>query len=149
LRCVSVQSYNIKTHETNKSTVHGTTQSKCSDWGNRQSKSCEMCWRNITRNRHRFCKDASCVTWCGTTLYMEKVDLYKRISSSELKGIMTTANIRLNQSSLLLPVPHPGNLGMPHLLLQLEDTVHQCLGCRWASRHVDINWYDPVASSGN
>lgn len=24
----------------------------------------------------------------------------------------------------LLPVPHPSNLGMPHLLLKLEDTEH-------------------------
>jgi hypothetical protein len=47
----------------------------------------------------------------------------------------------------LLPVPHPGDLGMPHLLLQLEDTVHERFSGRRASRYVDINWYDPVATS--
>jgi hypothetical protein len=78
-----------------------------------------------------------------------KIDLYKRISSSELASIMTTANIRHNQSNSLLPVPHPGNLGVPHLLLQLEDTVHQRLGCGWASRNVNVDRYDPVASSGD
>lgn len=35
---------------------------------------------------------------------------------------------------------------MPHLLLQLEDTVHERLGGRRAARHVNIYRYNPVAS---
>ena len=36
---------------------------------------------------------------------------------------------------------------MPHLLLQLEDSVHERLGSGRASRHVDVYWYNPVTSS--
>jgi len=49
----------------------------------------------------------------------------------------------------LLPVPHPRDLRVPHLLLQLENTVHQCLTCWGASRHVNIDWHDSIASSCN
>lgn len=63
-----------------------------------------------------------------------------------------------------LPVPHSRNLsegqhvlhplcrsetdlGMPHLLLQLEDAVHERLR-RWrAPGHIDIHRHDPIASS--
>lgn len=55
----------------------------------------------------------------------------------------------LNKISRLLPVPHTGDLGMPHLLLQLEDTEHECLGGGRAARDVDIHRHDAVASSGH
>jgi len=47
----------------------------------------------------------------------------------------------------LLSVPHSGDLGMPHLLLQLENAVHQSLAGRWASRHINIHRHDSVTSS--
>lgn len=47
----------------------------------------------------------------------------------------------------LLPVPHPRNLGHPHLPLQLENTVHERLTRRRAPRHVDIHRHDPIAAS--
>jgi len=50
---------------------------------------------------------------------------------------------------LLLPVPHAGDLGMPHLLLQLENAVHESLRCWWAPWHVNIHWHNPVAPSRN
>lgn len=31
-----------------------------------------------------------------------------------------------------------------HLFLQLDNTFQQRLGARWTTRHVDIDWYDPV-----
>jgi hypothetical protein len=47
----------------------------------------------------------------------------------------------------LLPVPHSCDLCVPHLLLQLEDTVHQRFR-RWrASRNVNVHRHDPVAPS--
>lgn len=38
---------------------------------------------------------------------------------------------------------------MTHLLLQLEDTVHKSLRRWWASRDVDIDWDDSVATSNH
>jgi hypothetical protein len=64
----------------------------------------------------------------------------------KLAGI-TTANRPRHTNNALLPVPHPGDLGMPHLLLQLEDTVHERLSGGWAARHVDIYGYNAVTSS--
>lgn len=49
----------------------------------------------------------------------------------------------------LLPVPHTGDLGMPHLLLELENAKHERLGGRRAAGHVDIHGHDAVASSGD
>ena len=40
-------------------------------------------------------------------------------------------------------------LNNDYLLLQLEDTVHQRLACRRASRHIDVHWNDSVATSCN
>lgn len=48
-----------------------------------------------------------------------------------------------------LPVPHPSDLGMPHLLLQLEDPIHERFGRGWASRDVDIDRHDPVTTTSN
>lgn len=49
----------------------------------------------------------------------------------------------------LLPVPHPCNLRMPHLLLQLEHTIHERLSCWRTSRNVNINWNNSITSSCN
>jgi len=49
----------------------------------------------------------------------------------------------------LLPVPHTGDLGVPHLLLQLENTEHQRLGGRRASRDVDIDWNNSVTTTSD
>jgi hypothetical protein len=46
-----------------------------------------------------------------------------------------------------LPVPHSGDLGVPHLLLQLEHAVHQGLCRGRAAGDVDIHRHDPVAPS--
>jgi len=47
----------------------------------------------------------------------------------------------------LLPVPHTSDLGVPHLLLQLEDTEHERLGGWRASWDVDVDWDNSVATS--
>lgn len=39
--------------------------------------------------------------------------------------------------------------GMSHLLLQLENTEHQGLSGRRASRDVDVDWHNPVTASGD
>ena len=31
----------------------------------------------------------------------------------------------------------------------LEDPIHQCLTRGWTPRHIDIDWYDSVAPSGD
>lgn len=49
----------------------------------------------------------------------------------------------------LLPVPHAGDLGVPHLLLQLENAKHERLGGRRTSGHVDIHRHNAVATSGD
>lgn len=50
---------------------------------------------------------------------------------------------------ILSSVPHPRNLCVSHLLLQLEDAVHQRLA-RWgASGHVDVDGDDAVAPSSH
>lgn len=49
----------------------------------------------------------------------------------------------------LLAVPHLQRLHSLHLLLQLQHTVHERLGCRWTSRHVDINGDDAIAATDN
>jgi len=46
----------------------------------------------------------------------------------------------------LLSVPHSGDLGMSHLLLQLENAIHQSLRSRRASRHIDINRHNAVTA---
>jgi hypothetical protein len=72
--------------------------------------------------------------------------LYRGDVCPKLAGI-TTANRPRHTNNALLPVPHPSDLGMPHLLLQLEDTVHERLSGGWAARHVDIYGYNAVTTS--
>jgi hypothetical protein len=72
-----------------------------------------------------------------------------RSSCPSLTALSTPHHKSKPESHHLLPVPHPRNLRMSHLLLQLENTIHQGL-TRWrASRHVDIDWHDSVASSSD
>lgn len=52
-----------------------------------------------------------------------------------------------NRAQHLLPVPHPGDLGVAHLALQLEDAVHEGLGGRGATGDVDVDGDDPVAAA--
>lgn len=47
----------------------------------------------------------------------------------------------------LLAVPHPGNLGMPHLLLKLKDAKHERLSSRRTSRNIDIDWNNPITTT--
>ena len=47
----------------------------------------------------------------------------------------------------LLPVPHSGDFRMPHLLLKLEDGVHQRFASRRTARNVDIHRHDSVTTS--
>lgn len=49
--------------------------------------------------------------------------------------------------SSLLPVPHPRDLGLPHLALKLEDAVHKGLGGGRATGDVDVDRYDTVATA--
>ncbi|KAH7111325.1 hypothetical protein B0J11DRAFT_447494, partial [Dendryphion nanum] len=46
-----------------------------------------------------------------------------------------------------LSIPHPRHLRFSHLFLQLEDTIHQSLGGRWAPWDIDINRNDPIHTS--
>ena len=47
----------------------------------------------------------------------------------------------------LSSVPHSSNLGVPHLPLQLENTIHQRLRSRRAARHINIDRHDTVAAT--
>ena len=49
----------------------------------------------------------------------------------------------------LFSIPHPRNLGMSHLLLQLEDTIKQGFTRRRTPRDIDIHGYNPVTTSGH
>ena len=59
----------------------------------------------------------------------------------------TPSFISSHKLARLLPVPHAGDLGMPHLLLQLENTEHERFGSGWAAGYVNVNRYNAVASS--
>lgn len=48
---------------------------------------------------------------------------------------------------VLSSVPHSSNLGVPHLPLQLENTIHQRLGSRRATRHINVDRDDTVAAT--
>jgi hypothetical protein len=54
-----------------------------------------------------------------------------------------------NVAKRLLAVPHSGDLGVSHLLLQLEDTEHEGFGGRWATGNVDIDGDDTVTAAGD
>lgn len=47
----------------------------------------------------------------------------------------------------LPPVPHPGNLGVAHLPLQLKDAVHEGLASRRAPGDVNVDGDDAVAAA--
>jgi len=46
----------------------------------------------------------------------------------------------------LRSVPVPRDPGISHLLLQLEDAVHQSLARRRTARDVDINWHNTITA---
>ena len=52
-------------------------------------------------------------------------------------------------SLLSLPIPHPRNLRMPHLLLQLKDAIHERLARGRTPRNIDIHGNDPIAPPRN
>jgi hypothetical protein len=59
-------------------------------------------------------------------------------------------HIHLFSNQHRLPsVPHTGNLGVPHLLLELHDSVTESLGGGRATGNVDIDRDDSVTSSNN
>src|SRR4051812_44553374 len=45
----------------------------------------------------------------------------------------------------LLPVPLPSDLRVAHLLLQLENAVHERLRRRWAPGNIHVHRHDAVA----
>jgi len=49
------------------------------------------------------------------------------------KGMMCASEVQLTSC-------------MPHLLLQLENAIHQCLTRRWTPRHVDIHRHDAITA---
>lgn len=51
--------------------------------------------------------------------------------------------------SHLSSVPHASNLGVAHLSLQLKDAVHESLGSRRATRHIDINRDDAITATND
>lgn len=53
---------------------------------------------------------------------------------------------RLLPSLALLPVPNPRDPGLPHLSLQLKDTVHQSLARRGAAGDIDIDGHNAVTA---
>lgn len=57
------------------------------------------------------------------------------------------SKLMLKSNSHLFSVPHPCNLCVPHLLLQLKDPIHQRFRCRRTSRHININRYNPITAS--
>lgn len=49
----------------------------------------------------------------------------------------------------LLAVPHSGDLGVSHLLLELEDTEHEGFGGGRAAGDVDVDGDDTVTAAGD
>lgn len=54
-----------------------------------------------------------------------------------------------NVAKRLLAVPHSGDLGVSHLLLQLEDTEHEGFGSGRAAGNVDVDGDDTVTAAGD
>jgi hypothetical protein len=74
-----------------------------------------------------------------------------------IKRPMNVIEKRENQSSRnftnvakrLLAVPHSGDLGVSHLLLQLEDTEHEGFGGGRATGDVDVDGDDTVTAASD
>lgn len=45
-----------------------------------------------------------------------------------------------------LPIPHPRNLSMPHLFLQLKNSIHERLTRRRTTRNINIHRHNPIAT---
>jgi hypothetical protein len=54
-----------------------------------------------------------------------------------------------NVAKRLLAVPHSGDLGVSHLLLQLEDTEHEGFGGGRATGNVNVDGDDTVTAAGD
>lgn len=48
---------------------------------------------------------------------------------------------------MLFPVPDLEPLLTLDLLLELQDPIEESLSCRWATRHIDVHWHDPVTTT--
>jgi len=57
--------------------------------------------------------------------------------------------IHPKQPNNSLTIPHPRNLGIPHLPLQLKNPIHQRLRRRRTPGHVNINRHNPIAPPDN
>jgi len=73
--------------------------------------------------------------------YIQSETLY----SKEILQICHLSTI----SAHLLSVPHPGDLRVPHLLLELKHAVHQSLRSRGAPRHINIHRHNPITTPCN
>lgn len=90
----------------------------------------------------------------GSYVHGHESDIQRRVPTPKRRECQSDCPPCLLVSSIvsptaLLAVPNSGDLGMPHLLLKLEDTKHECLGSRWASGNVNVDWDDSVATSGD
>lgn len=64
------------------------------------------------------------------------------------KGSSSSSNFT-SVADCLLAVPHSGDLGVSHLLLQLEDTEHEGFGGGRAAGDVDVDGDDAVTAAGD
>lgn len=49
----------------------------------------------------------------------------------------------------LLPIPHPRDLRLPHLLLKLQNSIHKRFTCRRASRNINVHRNNSITTSHN
>ncbi|MCJ1486119.1 hypothetical protein MMC06_006295, partial [Schaereria dolodes] len=63
-----------------------------------------------------------------------------------MQAVQTYPHPVPNLASSSLPIPHPSNLGMSHLLLQLKNPIHQRLARRRTPWDVYIHWHDAITS---
>lgn len=45
-----------------------------------------------------------------------------------------------------LPIPHPRNLSMPHLFLQLKNPIHERLTRRRTTGNINIHRHNPITT---
>lgn len=58
------------------------------------------------------------------------------------------SNVNLKQSSLFA-VPHLGTFHSLYLLLQLQNTIEQCLCRRWTARYIYVHWDNTITTTNN
>lgn len=69
---------------------------------------------------------------------------HTKLSEEPLKSSSPLFHEPLLSQGLLLPVPHTRNPSLPHLPLQLEDTIHERLTGRRATGYIHIHRHDPI-----